>query len=63
MEEHFVQCWASQYRRNMDVLESVEQRATKMITGPEQHSYKERMRAGLLVSCFKASRREGLGIT
>ena len=42
--ESCVQFWAPQYKRDMDILERIQQRATKMIKGLEQLSYKERLR-------------------
>ena len=43
--EYCVQCWAPQYKRDMDILERVQQRATKMMKGLEHLSYNERLRA------------------
>ncbi|KAK4824967.1 hypothetical protein QYF61_021754 [Mycteria americana] len=52
-----VQFWAPQYKRDMDILERVKQRATKTIKGLEHLSYEERPReAGL----EKRSLREGI---
>ncbi|GAB0178423.1 hypothetical protein GRJ2_000307600 [Grus japonensis] len=39
-----VQLWAPQYKRDVDRLETVEQRATKMIKGLQQLTYEERLR-------------------
>ena len=33
--ESYVQFWAPQYKRDMDILERIQQRATKMIKGLE----------------------------
>ncbi|GAB0178387.1 mitochondrial enolase superfamily member 1 [Grus japonensis] len=41
-----VQYWAPQYERVMDILEQVQQSATKMIKGLGHLSYEERLRAG-----------------
>ncbi|PKU44789.1 hypothetical protein llap_4896 [Limosa lapponica baueri] len=42
--EHCFQFWASQYKRDIDILERVQQRTMKMMKGLEQLSYEERMR-------------------
>ncbi|KFV90313.1 hypothetical protein N327_12568, partial [Fulmarus glacialis] len=42
--EHCVQLWSPQHRKDMDLLERVQRRATKMIRGMEHLSYKEKLR-------------------
>lgn len=42
--EYYVQFWASQYKRGMDVLERIQWRAIKIIKGLGSLSYEERMR-------------------
>ncbi|GAB0186483.1 mitochondrial enolase superfamily member 1 [Grus japonensis] len=42
--ECWVQFWAPWYKRDMDILERVQQRATKMMKGLEHLSYEERLR-------------------
>jgi len=37
--------WAPQYNRDVRVLESLQRRATKQVTGLEGISYEERLRA------------------
>jgi len=45
----WLQLWAPQQRRDMDILEKVQQRATKMMKGLERPSCEERLRKlGLL---------------
>jgi len=39
-----VQLWSPQHRKDMDLLEGVQTRATKMIRELEQLSYEERLR-------------------
>ncbi|GAB0204412.1 hypothetical protein GRJ2_002906800 [Grus japonensis] len=42
--EYCVQLWGPQYRRDMDLLERVQRRATKLIGGLEHLSYEDRLR-------------------
>jgi len=42
--ESCVQLWSPQHREDMDLLEQVQARATKMIRGLEHLSYEERLR-------------------
>ena len=42
--ESCVQLWGPQHRKDMDLLEWVQRRATKMIRGLENLYYKERLR-------------------
>ena len=44
--EHCVQMWSPQYRRDVDLLECIQRRATKMIQGTERLSCEGRLRAG-----------------
>ena len=39
--EYCVQAWCSQYRKDMELLERIQRRATKMIRGQEHHSCEE----------------------
>ncbi|KAK4832267.1 hypothetical protein QYF61_021666 [Mycteria americana] len=42
--EYCVQLWSPQYKKDMDLLQGVQKRATKMIRGVEHLSYEERLR-------------------
>ena len=42
--EYCVQAWGPQYRKDVELLEWVQRRTTKMIRGLEQLSYEERLR-------------------
>ncbi|KAK4821775.1 hypothetical protein QYF61_000836 [Mycteria americana] len=41
--EYYIQLWSPQHRKDMDLLEQVQRRATKMIRGMEHLSYEERL--------------------
>ena len=42
--QYCVQAWGPPYRKNVELLERVQRRATKMIRGLELLSYEERLR-------------------
>jgi len=54
--EHCIQMWSPQCRRNMELSESIQRRATKMMPGMEHLSYEDRLRAGAVQM---EKRREG----
>ncbi|KFV03353.1 hypothetical protein N340_00240, partial [Tauraco erythrolophus] len=43
-QEHCVQLWSPQYKKDMELLERVQRRATKMIQGLEHFCYEDRLR-------------------
>ena len=54
--EYCVQMWSPQYRRDMDLLEHIQRRATKMIHGMEHPSYEDRL-SKLGLFCLEKSAR------
>jgi len=51
--ESYIQPWHPQNRKDMDLLERVQRRATKMIRGLEYFSYEDRLRDLGLFSLWK----------
>ncbi|GAB0203979.1 mitochondrial enolase superfamily member 1 [Grus japonensis] len=56
--EYCIQLWGPQYRRDMELLERVQRRATKLIRGMEHLSYEDRLRESWDCSAW---RKEGSG--
>jgi len=54
--EYYIQLWSPQYRRDMDLLERVQRRTTKMIQGTEHLSYEDGLRELGLFSLDKTPR-------
>jgi len=46
--QYCVQVWGLQYRKDMEVLERLQRRATKMIQGLEHFSYEDRLKKLIL---------------
>ena len=52
--EYCIQMWSPQYKRDMDLMEHIQRRATKMIQRMGHLSYKDRLRKLRLFSLEKS---------
>ena len=60
--EYCVQMWSPQYRRDMELLECVQRRATKMLQGMERLSYEDRLKELGLFSLEKGTFQDDLRV-